>query len=352
MKRLFKKLLILLLSALIIYAGVFLTARYGWKLFSFQYCNPSAVVLSATVGEGVINITGDTADSMSSYVGYTYRIVGDRLFVGVKHNMFFGFFRRQGAFNINLKTDVTKINHIYLKYSDNQSEIWNRYFEKIQDEIPDTDFNLPSIKKITVFDTSEFDGNLVKDGRNIKLNTMDSQTAQKFVGSADYKRDMVFWKGYFFGIIQNEIETRNMKISNYGGFFSIDGIEGYFEIAAKHREEWDKLVSDFSYNSDVSNFIEYNEPISPFGENDSMGHLYLFFPNEETFTLCMCRDIDFITTEKIRKFLKWKYDSGVKLLKYLHTKEPRDNIKLIFEDGTYFEWDYYEYTKYLCEISS
>ena len=360
MNKIIKKLLIILASVLVIYAGVFVVARYGWRLFGFDYCESADTVFVDDViltDESVI-ISGDTANSTNSYVGYTYKIIDDKLFIGTKYNNLFGFLKRIGAFTIKLKTDTSKINHIYLKQSDNLKEVWKREPEnEVQDKNPDTAFDLSNIKKITVFNKSEFDGELVKENiidnelkgsYNIKLITMDSEAANKFVGSAVNKTELVFWKGHFTGIIENGQESRNVKISNYGGFFSIEGIDGYFEIADEYREEWDSLVRDFQYVPDISNFTYYNKLIEPNGENDPMGHLILSFSAEENFILCMHKPTDGITTEAIRKLLKWKYDSDVVLKSYLHTKEPHDNIKLLYEDGTYFEWDYSEHTKYLC----
>ena len=343
MKKALKIVIIAIFVILIINVGVFACARYGWKLFEFKYCNPTAFVSSIEVKENIIEIKGNTADSMSSYVGYTYKIIDDKLYVGVKHNYFFGFFERLGAFSFKLKLNTTEINEIYLKYSDNQKKIWGRQLEPEQ---PNSDFDIKNITKMTIFNTSYFDINI----NNVKFVSIDAEKANRLISTAIHKDELVFRKGYTVGYVGNNNETRQIKISSYGGFFTIDKVDGFFTVLDEHREEWENMVNDFTYEPDEFLFSGYNRLLNPGDGQLPNEHLFLSFSEDESFIFCMHKSEENISIEKIWEFLKWKYDSGVKLSKYLITNAPHDNIKLVFEDGTYFEWDYFEHMKYLCNV--
>ena len=68
--------LLVLSSLLILQLVIFLSARYGWKLFGFDMCESTKVLCVETVyvTDETVHIVGNTSSSATSYIGYTYEI--------------------------------------------------------------------------------------------------------------------------------------------------------------------------------------------------------------------------------------------------------------------------------------
>jgi hypothetical protein len=103
MKRIIKKLAIAIGITLVSVVLIYVSARYGWRLFGFNACANTIFCSKITVENGVVDLYGGTADSISSYVGYIHKIKDGNLYIGTKFNTFLGFSDRDGGFHIVLK---------------------------------------------------------------------------------------------------------------------------------------------------------------------------------------------------------------------------------------------------------
>ena len=138
MKKVLKIFAIVSAILLILQTAFFLIARYGWKLFGFDMCESPDVLLIETVyvTDETAHIVGNTSNSATSYVGYTYRIKDNVLYLGIKQNLLFGFADRNGKYSIALKGDFKHIESICLLNNEKNKKIWSaendkKYMEKI-----------------------------------------------------------------------------------------------------------------------------------------------------------------------------------------------------------------------------
>ena len=213
-----------------------------------------------------------------------------------------------------------------------------------------TNFNIDDVGGIIVTNSSEFDGTLINENRIVKLNTIESVTAKEILKTAKYKNDIVLWKGYTKGLIlgngANELGASygaSIKISNYGGFFSIVGEEGYYVIDDKYREEWDSYITDFTIQIDGEKYKPYDDVVeitSPAEAN--MGHLYFFFGDAEFYTVCSHGDFSLIDEYSFYEVVDFLSNSDVKVIKYRFNEnndEPNDPLELIYKNGVYIKWD-------------
>jgi len=121
---------ILLAIALIFIALVilFISTRYGWKLFGFNACiNPESLyVQKIEVSGNSVVLSGDTLASAPAFVGYVYQVSDRNLYIGLKYNLLFGFINRVGHFDIDLKCNESQINKIYFRDGASQKLIWEK----------------------------------------------------------------------------------------------------------------------------------------------------------------------------------------------------------------------------------
>ncbi|MDF2541550.1 MAG: hypothetical protein K0S47_1268 [Herbinix sp.] len=127
MKKIFRTILLIVLSTIIFIITVFVIGRYGWRLFGFSMCSGTVFCTDVSVDDGVVALKGSTADSISSYVGYKYKIEDGNLYIGVKYNILIGIIGRDGAFDIKINTEE-EFDHIYFVSRDGVIEppIWSR----------------------------------------------------------------------------------------------------------------------------------------------------------------------------------------------------------------------------------
>jgi len=138
MKRIFKVVAVVLSILLILQLVIFLTARYSWKLFGFDMCESPKVLCVETVyvTEETVHIVGNTSSSATSYIGYTYEIKDNVLYLGIKQNLVFGFNNRNGGYSFVIEDDFKNIESIQLINKKNKKCIWSvvndkKYMEKI-----------------------------------------------------------------------------------------------------------------------------------------------------------------------------------------------------------------------------
>ncbi len=130
-----KAFLVIFCLCLMLFCG----ARYGWKLFGLTMCeDPDALFVDTVyVTDTDVSLIGGTSSSAKSFVGYSYEIKGDSLYIGIKQNLLFGFVNRQGEFSIKIKEDILSVNKVFLSDGKKAKEIWDvnnngRFLEKIQ----------------------------------------------------------------------------------------------------------------------------------------------------------------------------------------------------------------------------
>ncbi len=138
MKKIFKVVVVVLSILLILQLVIFLTARYGWKLFGFDMCESPNVLCVETVyvTDETVHIVGNTSSSATSYIGYTYEIKGNVLYLGIKQNLLFGFNNRNGGYSFVMEDDFKNIESIHLINKKEEKCIWSaennkKYMEKI-----------------------------------------------------------------------------------------------------------------------------------------------------------------------------------------------------------------------------
>lgn len=219
---------------------------------------------------------------------------------------------------------------------------------------PHSDTDLPGDKLLnandylSIWDREMVGQKIVSDindisADNAKVITVDRDLSQKFISTAKYKNEQVLWKGYKTG----QLGDKYIKISNYGHFFAVNGIDGYFVIDNTLSDEWDNLIREFTYSPNLTGFKEYNK-LLPIGIDSTMGHVIFNFsysddkldnnpiPDYDCCEYSICWHGGGVSSDiAIYDFLIWKYNCGVKLSKYFYDKS---DIKLLYEDGTYFEW--------------
>ena len=138
MKKIFKIVVIILSILLILQLAIFLTARYGWKIFGFDMCErPNNLIIKTVyVTDEKIHIVGHTTNSSTAYVGHTYEIKDNVLYLGIKQNLLFGFNNRNGGYSFAIEDEFKNIESIQLVNKKEEKCIWSaendkKYMEKI-----------------------------------------------------------------------------------------------------------------------------------------------------------------------------------------------------------------------------
>ena len=108
--------------------AIYFIPHYGWRLYGFKYCsNPSMVVIrSITINnnENFVNIIGDTSSSLDAYVGKIYKKDDDTLYIGIKYNSLFGFFKRDGSFDTKIEINTSDIEKIIITNNQENKTIY------------------------------------------------------------------------------------------------------------------------------------------------------------------------------------------------------------------------------------
>ena len=138
MKKIFKIVATSLAILLILKLAIFLTARYSWKIFGFDMCESPNVLCVETVyvTDETVHIVGNTSSSATAYIGYTYEIKDNVLYLGIKQNLLFGFNNRKGGYSFVIEDEFKNIESIQLVNKNEEKCIWSvendkKYMEKI-----------------------------------------------------------------------------------------------------------------------------------------------------------------------------------------------------------------------------
>ena len=120
--KIFRKIIIGLLTAAILLTAVFLAGHYGWKMFGFHACQ-GAGIESVSVGDHAVEIKGFYPGSFpEGFCGYYAEEQDGKLYIGFRFSAVFGFFET-GSFDITIPVK-SEINEVILKTKAKESSIW------------------------------------------------------------------------------------------------------------------------------------------------------------------------------------------------------------------------------------
>lgn len=119
-----KTVIITLLVMAILFAGVFLAGRYGWKIFGFRACEEAAIT-SVDVSGSAVTIQGFYPGSFpEGFCGCYTEELGGKLYVGFRFSAVFGIFET-GDFRVTIPVDG-EIDEVILKTGQGERSIWTK----------------------------------------------------------------------------------------------------------------------------------------------------------------------------------------------------------------------------------
>ncbi len=224
MKKIFKTVGVVLLFLLILQLVIFLIARYGWKLFGFNMCESPNVLCVETVyvTDETVHIVGNTSSSATSYVGYTYEIKDNVLYMGIKQNLLFGFNYRHGGYSFELEDDLKNIESIYLVNKEEKKCIWSaqknkKYMEKIN--------KVRLYKTVSVSD--EFD--YKEQMKNEEFVYADAELLNRIQHPA-FSDDIYITKGQYLGVAElDNGEELYLSFDRHFNYYDIIGVFGHYD---------------------------------------------------------------------------------------------------------------------------
>lgn len=176
-----KRILSFLLILTIVLLAVFLTGRYGWKLFGFTACE-SAGIEQVNVEEDHVRIRGFEPDSFPrGLLGYHAEQVDQTLYVGFKFSALFGIFET-GDFDITIPTKGT-VTQIVIKSGEHEYSVWPEEDEFFVNETEATENGIyVCLERNDVYSVGWYfenksggmtnaDGTALEVGKNIFLDT-------------------------------------------------------------------------------------------------------------------------------------------------------------------------------------
>ena len=225
MKKIFRIVAIVLSSLLILQLVIFLSARYGWKLFGFNMCESPKVLCIETVyvTDDTVHIVGNTSSSATSYIGYTYEIKDNVLYLGIKQNLLFGFNYRNGNYSFVIEDDFKNIESIQLINKKDEKCIWSvvndkKYMEKIN--------------KVRLYETvsvsSEID--YKKEMENAEFVYADAEMLNR-IQHPIFSDELYFTKGGgYLGVAElDNGEELYLEIDRHFEYYDIIGIFGHYD---------------------------------------------------------------------------------------------------------------------------
>ena len=99
-----KTVIITLLVMAILFTGIFMAGRYGWKVFGFRACEEAAIT-SVDVSESAVTIKGFYPGSFpEGFCGCYTEELGGKLYVGFRFSAVFGIFET-GDFHVAIPVE-------------------------------------------------------------------------------------------------------------------------------------------------------------------------------------------------------------------------------------------------------
>lgn len=119
-----KRMILALITLVFVIVLIFMTGRYGWKLFGFSACE-SAGIEQVNVEEDHVRIRGFYPGSFpQGFLGYHAKQADSTLYVGFRFSGLFGIFET-GDFDITVPTNGT-VTQVVIKTRDSEYPIWSR----------------------------------------------------------------------------------------------------------------------------------------------------------------------------------------------------------------------------------
>ena len=225
MKKIFKIVVIILSILLILQLAIFLTARYGWKILGFDMCESPNVLCVETVyvTDETVHIIGNTSSSATAYIGYTYEIKDNVLYLGIKQNLLFGFNNRNDRYSFVIEDDFKNIESIQLINKKDKKCIWSvvndkKYMEKI--------------KKVRLYETvsvsSEID--YKEEMKNAEFVYADAEMLNR-IQHPTFSDELYFTKGNgYLGVAELENgEELYLDFARHFNFYDIIGALGHYD---------------------------------------------------------------------------------------------------------------------------
>ena len=124
MKKALKIIGIVVLSVLVLCVSGKVMLEHGWRLWGFSKCeSPDALFgESVFVGADVVRVSGTTNSSALRYNGYTYKRVGDTLYIGVRYDIFGTYW---ADFSVEIKDDFSNLKKVVLTNGEKEEIIWD-----------------------------------------------------------------------------------------------------------------------------------------------------------------------------------------------------------------------------------
>ena len=119
-----KTVIITLLVMAILFTGVFMAGRYGWKVFGFRACEEAAIT-SVDVSGSAVTIQGFYPGSFpEGFCGCYTEELGGKLYVGFRFSAVFGIFET-GDFHVAIPVEE-EIDEVILKTGLGETSIWTK----------------------------------------------------------------------------------------------------------------------------------------------------------------------------------------------------------------------------------
>lgn len=224
MKRIFKIFAIVLLTVLVLQSVIFLTARYGWKLYGFDMCESPYVLCIETVyvTDETVNIVGNTSSSATSYVGYTYKIKDNILYVGIKQNLLFGFNNRNGGYSFKIEDDFKNIESIYLVNEKQEKCIWSAQKDKKY---------MDKINKVRLYEAVSVSGesDYKQQMNNAEFVYADEELLKR-IQHPTFSDELYITKGGYLGVAElDNGEELYLYIDRHYDYYNIIGAFGHYD---------------------------------------------------------------------------------------------------------------------------
>ena len=131
-----KTVIITLLVMAILFTGVFMAGRYGWKVFGFRACEEAAIT-SVDVSGSAVTIQGFYPGSFpEGFCGCYTEELGGKLYVGFRFSAVFGIFET-GNFHVTIPLEG-EIDEVILKTGLGETSIWTKE-TAVPDDVSDSD---------------------------------------------------------------------------------------------------------------------------------------------------------------------------------------------------------------------
>ena len=143
--KMFRKIVVGLLTAAILLMAVFLAGRYGWKTLGFRACQ-GAGIESVSVSNHTVEIKGFYPGSFpEGFCGYYAEEQNGTLYVGFRFSAVFGSFET-GDFDVTIPVK-SEIREVILKTKTMETSIWIR-----ENEVPETSTDTPPALTLPILD--------------------------------------------------------------------------------------------------------------------------------------------------------------------------------------------------------